>query len=132
MSTAGEGLGAAIKSGSTFAISDTLTFGPGNSAWTKSRLDHSVLLPANPHMLGAGLGPFDSVTSVQGTVDPKNWHSDPGTDRYSYGFYWLLPVSQPEHAKANTDATWNMFADLVEKSHEIDGDDFTLTYDLLR
>jgi hypothetical protein len=131
LSVAGEELGAAIKSSSTFAVQDTLTLGPGNSTWTRSRLSHSALLPSNPHMQSAGFAPFDSTASRDG-IDPTNWNKDPATERYSCGFYWLLPVTHPEYDAANAGGTWNMFADLVEKSHELGGDDFALSYDLLR
>jgi hypothetical protein len=82
-------------------------------------------------MQGAGFAPFDSTASHD-DVDPTNWNKDPATERYSCGFYWLLPVTHPEYDAANAGGTWNMFADLVQKSHELGGDDFALSYDLLR
>jgi hypothetical protein len=131
LSVAGEALGAAIQAGATFAIRDTLTFGPGNSAWTRSQLGHSVLLPSNPDMLGAGFGPFESPASRGDAIDPETWQSA-GTERYACGFYWLLPVSEPEHARANAEGTWNVLADLVERSHQLERGDFELAYDFLR
>lgn len=132
ISIAGEELGAAIRFGSTFAIADTLTLGPGNSAWTRSRLEQSVLLPVNPQMLDAGLGPFDSSASPRRSFDPQAWRSSPGTESFTRGFYWLLPVSQSEYDKANTEGTWNMFADLVEQAQALGKGDFSRAYDLLR
>lgn len=132
LSVTGEEVGASIKSGSTFAICDTLTFGPGNAAWTRSRLGNSVLLPCNPQMLGAGFGPFESSANLSGAIDPKTWHSEPGTERFARGFYWILPVSEPEYAKANTEGTWHAFAELVAQSQQQGRGDFELAYDLLR
>jgi hypothetical protein len=82
-------------------------------------------------MQDAGFAPFDPTTSHD-SIDPTNWNNDPGTERYSSGFYWLLPVTHSEYDAANAGGTWNMFADLVQKSHELGGDDFALSYDLLR
>jgi hypothetical protein len=133
MTIVGEELGAAMRSGTSFAICDTLTLGLGNSPWTRSKLDHSVLLPAPPAMLTAGMAPFDSPATPQGVVNPASWHSDSGSDRFSYGFQWLLPVSQVEYSTASRAGTWNMFADLVESAHRMTSDDdFSVAFDLLR
>jgi hypothetical protein len=133
ISIAGQELGAAIRRGTGFSIGDTLTLGPGNAEWTRSKLDHSVLLPAAPPMLMAGMAPFDSTSTPRDVVNPINWHSDPGAGRYAYGFYWLLPVSGREYATATATGTWNMFADLVECAHGTSkDDDFATAFDLLR
>ena len=42
--------------------------------------------------------------------------SEPGTDKFDYGFYWLLPVSEKEHEKASREGSWNVFADLVDQT----------------
>lgn len=132
LSIAGEELALAIDAGSTFAIQDTLTLGPGGSTWTRSRLSHSGLLPANPHLRGAGFGPFGARVGSPGNVTYADWHLAADTEEHECGFYWLLPVTRAEHARADTDGTWNMFADLAASSHELGGDDFALSYDLLR
>ena len=135
MAIVGEELGAAMRSGTGFAIGDTLTLGRGygHSIWTRSTLDHAVLLPAPPAMLAAGMAPFDSPATPQGVVSPLSWHTDPGCDRFSHGFQWLLPVSELEYSKANTAGTWNFFADLVENAHRLTGgDEFSVAFDLLR
>jgi hypothetical protein len=128
----GEELGIAIKNGSTFAIRDTLTFGPGNSQWTRSKLNRIALLPSNPHMQLAGFSPFNQPATSPDGLTPERWHTDPGTDSHTHGFYWTLPINDTEYTKANTEGTWNMFADLVQRSHQLGGDDFDLAYDLLR
>jgi hypothetical protein len=132
LSIAGEELGAAIKLGSTFAMGDTVTLGPGNAAWTRSRLEQSVLLPVNPELLDAGFFPFDSSASPRRSFDPQAWNRSPGVESFARGFYWLLPVSPSEYAKANADGTWNMFADLVEQARALGKGDFSRAYDLLR
>jgi hypothetical protein len=129
---AGEEIGAMIASGSHFAITDTLTLGPGNLPWTRSVLDHSVLLPASPHMLVSGLSPFNEAHDSTDTVKPADWHKQPGTERFEHGYYWLLPVSQREHAKATSEGTWNVFADLVELAPSDARDDCFVAFDLLR
>jgi len=133
LSLAGQEIGAAIRRGACFAIGDTLSLGPGNSDWTRSQLDCAVILPAAPAMLRAGMAPFDSAANPHDTVDPSNWHSDHGADRYSHGFYWLLPLSEGESATATAAGTWNLFADLVECARRTSkDDDFALAFDLLR
>lgn len=121
-----------MRAGSTFAVADTVTLGPGGAGWTRSLLSHSVLLPVNPQLLRAGLTPFDASATAATPVAAENWHRDVGTERFTNGFYWLLPVTEAEHARANTQGTWNVFADLVESSLERGGDEFAVAYDLLR
>jgi hypothetical protein len=55
-----------------------------------------------------------------------------GTGRHACGFYWVLPVSEPEYARANAEGTWSVLADLVERSNQLGRGDFGLAYDLLR
>lgn len=117
--------------GSHFAITDTLAFGPGKSPWTRSILDHSVLLPAAPHMLASGFGPFNEPADSASAVDAKRWHKAAGTGEFRNGFYWLLPVSAAEHARAAAAGTWNLFADLVERVPE-GREEFDVAFDLLR
>jgi hypothetical protein len=125
-------LGLLVQAGSHFAIGDALTMGPGNSGWTRSVLSHSVLLSATPHMLVMGLAPFDKPGAPVDTVKPKDWFQSPGTGRFEYGFYWLLPVTQQEHDKALREGTWEVFADLVELAPKEQHDSCTLAFDLLR
>jgi hypothetical protein len=70
-SVVGEELGSAVKAGSVFATTDTLTIGPGGSPWTRSVLNRSVLLPAPPPMLAASLAPFDAPNDPADTVHPS-------------------------------------------------------------
>jgi len=42
------------------------------------------------------------------------------------------PVSEQEHARANSDGTWNLFADLVELAPKEAHDNCTVAFDLLR
>jgi hypothetical protein len=131
LTIAGEGLGSAIRQGSQFAICDTLTLGPGNSTWTQSQLDHSILLPACPPLLAAGFEPFGD-TARTGVISAPEWHRDAGTDRFENGFVWLLPVSKQEFETANTTGSWNLFADLVELSMVSGRGEFGAALDLLR
>ena len=117
---------------SHFAITDTLTVGPGKSSRTSSVLNKSVLLPATPHMLAPGLAPFNQPSDPSAAVEPGQWHEAPGTDRFEYGFYWLLPVSDSEHKKADSEGTWNLFADLVELAPADANDDCAVAFDWLR
>jgi hypothetical protein len=128
---AGEEVGSAIRSGSQFAFADTLTLGPGNSEWTKSQLDHSILLPVCPPLLAAGFDPFGG-TAQSGVVHPSEWHIDPGMGRFQDGFVWLLPVSKHECERASKAGSWNLFADLVELSTEAGRGEFGVALDLLR
>lgn len=132
MCIVGEELGTAIKNGSTFAIRDTLTLGPGNAPWTRCRLTHTALLPSNPHMQKVGFHPFNLLPSQPKYPSPTHWHTDPGTSSHTHGFYWLLPIDEREHTKATVEGTWNMFADLAQKSRQLGGGEFDLAYDLLR
>jgi hypothetical protein len=129
---AGEEIGALIKSGSHFAATDTLTLGPGKSSWTRSVLDHSVLLAAPPHLLACGFAPFDRPGDPSETVNPADWHRDPGSERFEYGFYWLLPVTEREHARAKQDGTWSVFSELLERARAESRDDCAVAFDLLR
>lgn len=132
LAIAAEELGMSVRTGAQFAITDTITLGPGKSPWTRSLLDHSMLLPVPPHMLVSGLAPFASGRVSADSVSPLEWDKDPGVDRYEYGFYWVLPISEQEHARANQVGSWNTFGDLVEQSRAQTGDPFTLAFDLLR
>lgn len=129
---AGEELGSLTKGGSTFAIADMLTIGPGGAPWTRSILNRSVLLPAPPPMLAAGLAPFDTPSDGLNTLQSETWHRDPGANRFAYGFYWLLPVSEREYAAASQQGTWNMFADLAALAAKEGRDDWNVAFDLLR
>ena len=129
---AAEELGSAMNAGSHFAITDTITLGPGKSSWTRSLLDHSLLLPVPPHMLVSGFAPFDAASARADTVPPADWHSNPGVAEFEYGFYWLVPISEQEHAQANQLGSWKVFADLSERSRAQTGDPFSLAFDLLR
>jgi hypothetical protein len=128
----GQEFASSVAEGEHFAIPDTLLWGPGRSSWTRSILDHAVLLPATPHMLLSGLSPFEQPGDPADTVRPAEWHRRPGTDQFKFGFYWLLPVSADEHARAAADGTWNLLADLIEAVPAGTGDDCHLAFDLLR
>lgn len=132
LTIAAEELGDSIKTGADFAITDTITLGPGKSPWTQSLLDHSMLLPVPPHMLASGFAPFDRATVSPDTVSPLEWDEHPGVERYEYGFYLLLPISEQEHAQANQVGSWHTLGDLVERSRAQTGDPFSLPFDLLR
>lgn len=132
LAIAGQEFASWMKDGAHFAVADILTFGPGKMPWTKSELDHSVLLPVPPHMLLVGFSPFNEASDPIETIAPENWHADPGIDRYRYGFYWLLPVSKKEHEHANVHGTWTLFADLIDLAPEGSEDDCVVTFDLLR
>jgi hypothetical protein len=132
LASAGRSIASSMKARTQFAIGDTLTLGPGNSPWTRSMLSHSVLLPAPAHMLLLGLSPFGYSDHAPHTVNAHEWHSNPGTDRYEHGWYWLLPVSEQEHGKATKEGTWNVFADLVELVPGGANDDCAVAFDLLR
>ena len=129
---AGEEVGTLLRRGSHFALTDRLTLGPGGSTWTRSRLDHSVLLPVTPHMIVSGFVPFNAAGDPEDTVHPSEWHRKPGTEQFEYGFCWLLPVTPSEYAKASADGAWNVFADLVERSAPDARDDFAVAFDWLR
>jgi hypothetical protein len=128
----GQDFASSIKGGDQFAIPDTLAAGPGNASWTRSVLDHAVLLPVSVHMLLTGFGPFNLPTDPDDAVAPGEWRMSPGTDRFSYGNYWLLPISEAEHRKAETEGTWNMFAELVEMAPKEADDNCVVAFDLLR
>lgn len=132
LSIAGEEIGDAVSRGTTFAVGDTLTLGIGTSAWTRSKLEHSVILPPPPTMLSAGMAPFDTTPGDAALEIPEPWYVDSGAARRPYGFYWLLPVSAAEHASANADGTWNMFADLAQAASEAGQDVFSVAFDWLR
>lgn len=132
LTIASEELGISMKTGAHFAITDTITLGPGKNAWTRSVLEHSMLLPVPPHMLVSGIAPFDRTSVSAGSVSPLAWDQDPGVERYEYGYYWLLPISEPEHAQANQVGSWSTFGDLSERSRAQTGDPFALAFDLLR
>lgn len=117
---------------SSFAIADTLTVGPGGESWTRSVLTRSMILPAPQHMLALGFAPFNHAGDPTDMVKPGEWASNPGTDRFDYGFYWLLPVSEKEHEKANRAGSWNVFADLVDQAPKDANDDCAVAFDLLR
>jgi len=129
---AGQEVFSQLQAGAHFAIPDTLTYGPGGSSWTLSILNHSILLPASVHMLLSGLVPFNQPSDPGDAIPPGQWHAQPGTDRFEYGFYWLLPVSEAEHEKAQREGSWNVFADLVERAPAGANDDCYATFDLLR
>jgi hypothetical protein len=131
LTIAGEELGSAIRQGSQFAFCDTLTLGPGKAPWTRSQLDHSILLPASPPLLAAGFEPFDHTAPV-GVVPPDQWNRAPGHDRHEHGFFWLVPVSRAEYDKANAAGSWDVFADLVERALSAGRDEFSDAFDLLR
>lgn len=120
------------RDGSHFAITDTLAIGPGKSSWTRSVLNNSVLLPATPHMLALGLVPFNQPGDPRDAVRPGEWHKAPGTDRFTYGFYWLLPVSDSERKRADSEGTWDLFAHLVELAPADAKDDCAVAFDWLR
>jgi hypothetical protein len=121
-----------LREGDHFAIGDTLTIGPGGSAWPRSSLDHGVLLSPSIHMLLTGHAPFDGVDDPANTIDFRFWHRQPGTDRFARGFYWLLPVTKAEHDRAARDGTWQMFADLVARKPPDETDDCFTAFDGLR
>lgn len=129
---AGQEVACLIRGHSSFAIGDTLTLGPGGQSWTRSVLTHSMILPAPPHMLALGLAPFNRAGDPTDTVKPGEWAANPGTDRFAYGFYWLLPVSEREHEKANREGSWTVFADLVDLAPKEANDDCAVAFDLLR
>jgi hypothetical protein len=120
------------RDGLHFAIPDTLRAGPGKSSWTRCALAHSMLLPATPHMLTLGLAPFNAPSDPPTTVDPGEWHKAPGTERFEYGFYWLMPVSEAEREKADAQGSWEVFADLVERAPPEAQDDCAVAFDWLR
>lgn len=132
LTIAGEEVGMLIGQGSTFAIGDTLTLGPGNASWTRSKLGCSAILPPPPQMLAAGFNPFDSDMGATSAVLPDQWHRNPGTEQHAYGFYWLLPLSDPEYVRANSQGTWNVFADIIEASPKGASDEFAAAFDLMR
>jgi hypothetical protein len=132
LALAGQDFASWIKGGDQFAIPDTLTLGPGKAGWTRSVLDRAVLLPVSVHMLLTGFGPFNLPSDPGDAVAPGEWQERPGTDRFEYGNYWLLPVSEAEHAKAETEGTWNVFADMVEMAPKEANDDCYVAFDLLR
>jgi hypothetical protein len=132
LAIAGQEFASWMKGGEHFALTDTLMFGPGKLPWTKSELDHSVILPAPPQMLLSGFAPFNEPHDPIETIDAENWHADSGTDRFRYGFYWLLPVSKEEHERASTNGTWSLFADLVDLAPEGSEDNCVVAFDLLR
>lgn len=111
LAIAAEEVGALINQGSTFAIGDTLTLGPGNARWTESKLGRSAILPPPPQMLAVGFGHYDSDVGATSAVAPDQWHTTPGTREHAYGFYWLLPLSETEYVRANSHGTWNVFAE---------------------
>lgn len=121
-----------IRDHSHFAPTDTLPIGPGNSSWTRSLLSRSVFLPATPHMLAVGLRPFNIPGDEVAAAKAGDWHRTDGIDRFEYGFQWLLPVSEAEYQRANSSGTWNMFADLVERSPAEARDDCAVAFDWLR
>jgi len=82
LAIAAQEIGSMMRTGSHFALGDTLTMGPGKSPWTRSVLSHSVLLPVPPHMLVSGLAPFNTPSDPPDTVKPGAWHGHPGTDRF--------------------------------------------------
>jgi len=129
---AAEEIGSLMTAGSHFAITDTITLGPGKSPWTRSQLDHSLLLPVPPHMLVSGFAPFDATNSREDTVPFAEWDRDPRVAGFEDGFYWLVPVSEQEYAQANQLGSWQMFGELTELSRAQSGDPFTLAFDLLR
>lgn len=132
LTIAGQEVARLIRNHSSLAIADTLTLGPGGESWTRSVLTRSLILPAPPHMLALGFAPFHQVGDPADTVKPGEWASNPGTDRFDHGFYWLLPVSEKEHEKANREGSWNVFADLVDQTPKDANDDCALAFDLLR
>lgn len=132
MTIAGKEVARLIKEHSSVAIADTLSLGPGGQPWTRSVLTHSIILPATPHMLALGFAPFNQVGDPIDTVKPGEWASNPGTDRFDNGFYWLLPVSGKEHEKATREGSWNVFADLVDQTPKEANDDCALAFELLR
>jgi hypothetical protein len=132
LAIAGQEVARLIRDHSSFAIGDTLTLGPGGESWTRSVLTHSMILPVPPHMLALGLAPFNRAGDPTDTVKPGEWATNPGSDRFAYGFYWLLPVSEKEHEKANREGSWNVFADLVDLAPKQANDDCAVAFDLLR
>ncbi len=121
------------RDGSHFSITDTIAaLGPGGKPWTRSLLKNAVLMPATPHMLRSGLSPFNEPSKPPAVLDADHWHDEPGTDRFKWGFYWLLPTSEEEHRRAESDGSWEMFADLVEQVREGVEDEFDVAFDLLR
>lgn len=129
---AAEEIGSLMNAGSHFAITDTVTLGPGKSPWTRSLLDHSLLLPAPPQLLVSGFAPFEPTRAETDTVRPAEWHLNPGVADLEYGFYWLVPVSESEHAQADQRGSWQVFGGLTERSRAQSGDPFALVFDLLR
>ncbi len=118
---------------SQFGITDTIGIGPGGTDYiSTSKLDCSVLLPATVHMLLKGHGPFNDVTDPRDTVHPGEWIDDPGTERFTHGFYWLCPVSRAEHGRAKRDGTMTVFDDLVARSPKEADDACYFAFDLLR
>jgi hypothetical protein len=132
LAIAGQEVARLLRGQSSFAIGDTLTFGPGGSSWTRSALTHSMLLSVPPHMLALGLAPFNRAGDPIDTVKPGEWATNPGTDRFAHGFYWLLPISEQEHDQANREGSWALFADLVDMAPKEANDDCAAAFDLLR
>jgi hypothetical protein len=132
LTIAGQEVARLIRDHSSLAIADTLTLGPGGESWTRSALTRSMILPASPHMLALGFAPFNEAGDSTDTVKPGEWASNPGTERFDHGFYWLLPVSAAEHDKANREGSWSVFADLVDQSPKDANDDCAVAFDLLR
>jgi len=83
-------------------------------------------------MLAAGFGPFDSDVGAPNAVPPDQWHRNPGTDQHAYGFYWLLPLSEAEYARANSQGTWNVFAHIIDAAPSGASDEFSAAFDLMR
>lgn len=132
LAIAAEEVGLSMGQGSTFAIGDTLTLGPGNASWTRSKLGCSAILPPPPQMLAAGFGPFDSAVEATSAVLPDQWHQNPGTEQHAYGFYWLLPLSEAEYVRANSQGSWNVFADIIDAAPNKASDEFAAAFDLMR
>ncbi|WP_394846272.1 hypothetical protein LZC95_02260 [Pendulispora brunnea] len=117
--------------GEHFAIPDTLDLGPGGTRLTRSILNRSALLPASPHMLMSGLGPFNSPERPTDAAVLVDSGGNPGTSEFEYGHYWMLPMTAAEHEKAQRDGTWSVFADLANRVPEGE-DDYRVAFDLLR
>jgi hypothetical protein len=83
-------------------------------------------------MLVLGLAPFNRAGDPIDTVQPGEWATNSGTDRFAYGSYWLLPVSEKEHEKAKLEGSWALFADLVDLAPREAHDDCAVAFDLLR
>lgn len=128
------GFGASIRdrvaAGSHFTSFDRLAGGLVGVAWTG--LDHALLAPATVHMLLKGHAPFDRPDEPRDTVPPRAWLDAPGTERFAYGCYWLLPVSKAEHDRAAAAGASSVLADLLARAPKEAEDACFAAFDLLR